>query len=267
MFRRIAIALAAPLLLVTACATEAEPDASQVQPAPAALAMVRAAPDAVASVGTVAFEITVVGGDQLLGLTAHGMVDAAAGRLSMELDVGDALGDGEPVQVIIDGTTWYVRAPMLEGVIGTPGWSSGTVDDLGWASDAFAYDPSTLLDALGRVAGDVTAVGHEEVRGVATTKYAATVRSTDAHSNAPDQPGDGALPVEVWLDADGLPRRIAFTVGDGLRAHGSGAATTMRLEMFDYGHPVAIDVPPSAEVTPFADLLGGLGEAWLGAGT
>ena len=41
---------------------------------------------------------------------------------------------------------------------------------------------------------------------------------------------------------------------------------TLTLDLFDHGLPVDIAVPPAAEVTPADDVLGALGQAFLGAG-
>ena len=73
--------------------------------------------------------------------------------------------------------------------------------------------------------------------------------------------GDAEIPVDVWIDGDDLPRRMAIDMGGGVRRRSAGedAAMTMTMEFFDYGEPVDIEIPPADEVTPFTEVLGGLG--------
>ncbi len=62
------------------------------------------------------------------------------------------------------------------------------------------------------------------------------------------------------MDADGLPRRFSLTFDDLAAEQLSEDGTmAMTMEFFDYGEPVSIDVPSPDEVTPFSDVMGGLG--------
>ena len=61
--------------------------------------------------------------------------------------------------------------------------------------------------------------------------------------------GDAEIPVDVWIDADGLPRRMQLDMGGDVRASGRRRRTlTMTIELFDYGEPVDIEVPSPDEV-------------------
>jgi hypothetical protein len=42
---------------------------------------------------------------------------------------------------------------------------------------------------------------------------------------------------------------------------GATGSATMRIEFFDYGEDVTIEVPDASEVTPFSDVMGGFGGA------
>jgi hypothetical protein len=82
-----------------------------------------------------------------------------------------------------------------------------------------------------------------------------------------DQLGDAEMPVDVWVDADGLPRRLQIDLGGMVAAMGlDGGSAVMTIEFFDYGVPVDIEVPSPDEVTPITEVLGGLGGAF-GAGS
>ena len=90
MYRKLAPALLAPLLVVAACATEADDAAVQVSTGAAAVASLRSAPDVVADAGTAAYEITMemsVEG-QSFTVTGSGAYDARNQRMSLTLDMG-----------------------------------------------------------------------------------------------------------------------------------------------------------------------------------
>jgi hypothetical protein len=128
-----------------------------------------------------------------------------------------------------------------------------------------------MLDYL-RGAGEVTDEGDEEVDGVATTKYTATIDLEEVMAEVPaaqrervqaqiDQLGTDLpeLPVTAWVDDDGLPRRMELALD--LPQLG---AMTMTVSWSDYGEPVSIEVPDAGEVTPAADVLGGFASSFLG---
>lgn len=297
MFRKLVLALAAPLLLVTACATKSDGDALEVRTGAAAVAALRSVPEATADAGTAAFEMVITvtgfpGADDPLELVATGAYDNDAQQLTMEMDLGAMFGGlaggsgeavpggmDEPARFVADGEAVYVRLPMLDVFAGEGGWFSITPEDIGMSAGSLglgagSFDPSQMLEVLRGTSDDVEAGGREDVRGVPTTKYTATVSTADALSSIPaDQReelerqldqldvADEAIPVEVWVDADGLPRRFSMDVAGlaGSAGFGDGASMGMVIELFDYGEPVDIDVPSPDDVTPFTGLFGGLG--------
>ncbi len=292
MLRKIAPVLAAPLLLVVGCAQEGE-GAVEVKTGAAAVSALRAAPDAVAEAGTAQLELvmdmTLQG--ESFEITASGVVDAAAEQLHMVMDM-DALFDqlaastGEEVpdglggefEMVADGSTFYLRAPVFE-MMGASGWLSVSPEDLGATDESLgfgagAYDFTQTLESLRGVSGEPEVVGQEEVRGVETTHYRASMNLAEALEQAPagqreqleaafEQMGGADevdLPVDVWIDEDDLPRRLRIEMGSLFAAAGLGDGTmTMTMELFGYGEPVEIEVPPADEVTPLAEALGGLG--------
>ncbi len=287
MSRNIAGALA-PLLLVTACATVADQDAVDVTGVEA-IRSLREAPDVAASAGPAAFEmsIAVPPGERALDVVATGVFDREAGRLAMEVHLGSALeglaatggggvppGMDEPVRVVIDGSRTYLRVPMVDALIGTSGWLAATADDLGGAAwGGGSYDPAMLLEVLRGVADDVEVMGTDAVRGVPTTRYAASVRLADVLATGPDgrldQLGGPAtmIPSEVWVDTAGLPRRVTMELaGPPPSGREKASPVTVSLELFDYGEPVTIDVPSPDEVTPYREAMAGMTRAFLEAG-
>ena len=113
-------------------------------------------------------------------------------------------------------------------------------------------DPSQQLDYL-EAADEVEEVGSEEVRGVETTHYIATIdlnkvaeqnpEAAESIRKAQGATGIDKVPAHVWVDAEGLPRRMSMKMGLGTGGDES-SSTTVLMEMFDYGTDVVIDVPP-----------------------
>lgn len=293
MSRKIAAALLAPLLLTSlACANES--DEATVLTGDAAVAALRSAPDAAAEAGSGRFEMTMSFDtpDGAFEITATGAY--AGDQMSMEMDLGSAMADmaaasgetvpeglDEPMRIVVDGTRSYMRFPMLDALTGESGWLSVTPEDMGMASGALglgagADDPAQLLETLRGVADDVTVTGEKEIRGVATTGYHGTIDLDRALAEMPaDQRAaaaplleqlDGSLgemPVDVWIDADGLARRMQMNM-DGLMAKAMGEAAgggraSVTIDFFDYGADIEVEVPDASEVTPFSEVMGGLG--------
>jgi hypothetical protein len=190
---------------------------------------------------------------------------------------GESLPDGfdEPMRVVADGTTMYMQMPFA-GVLGAPsGWLEIDLSELGMGADQLgAYDLRSTLETLRGASGEPDVVGTEQVRGVETTHYRVTVDLAKALEEAPESAraaleqmggaGDleGAeMDVDVWIDADGLPRRQSMDMANLFGSMGMGdTSVTMTIEYFDFGEAVDIVVPSPDEVTPF-DLTDAFGEA------
>jgi hypothetical protein len=102
-------------------------------------------------------------------------------------------------------------------------------------------DPQELVSRLEAEGVEVTEVGAEDVRGVATTRYAVTLPADATDAAAHNLSGD------VWIDADGLVRRVE------LRGAGD-TPFTMTAELFDIGRPVTVTTPPADQVTDLGSL-------------
>jgi hypothetical protein len=188
------------------------------------------------------------------------------------------------MRVVADGTTMYMQMPFA-GLLGAPsGWLSMDLEELGMGADqlgAGAYDLRSTLETLRGISGEPDVVGTDDVRGVETTHYRATVDLAQALAEAPEsaraaleQMGgaeglDGAeMVVDIWIDAEGLPRRQSLDMGSMFATLGMGdASATVTIEYFDFGEPVDIEVPSPDEVTPFAEVLGAFGGALEGEGS
>jgi hypothetical protein len=122
-----------------------------------------------------------------------------------------------------------------------------------------------LLDG---VTGESAPSRPEPVREVPTDHYRVTA---DLNRAAGRQPklmresirlfvaavGRTRLPMDVWLDDQGLVRR--FTVAynlDGPLSKVPGAGLDVRAELYDFGIPVRIAQPPPEEIIELSELVG-----------
>jgi hypothetical protein len=177
--------------------------------------------------------------------------DRRAARVEVEADLSAAEGDanGDPragdlewrearptARVIAEGDTVYVQSrPMAAAVGRAPGnWFAverGAFEDRRPSGDAAAL----LLDPLGPFgvladAGAARVVGPDVTRGSPVTHMATRAEL-----------GGSIVPVDAWVDADGVVRRMEI----GLAGAGAGRVVTT-VELFDIGQRVAI-TPPGEE--------------------
>jgi hypothetical protein len=285
MFRKLAVVLIAPLLAAAACSDDSKVVAADP------ISALQGAPDAMAEAGSGRFEMTLTMRVPGLpdGADITGSGEFSGDTMSMELDFGTALaslgeagesipeGFDEPMQMVVDGTNLFARVPMLEAITGTAGWLSATPEDvesLGSLGFGTGMDPTKLLEILRGVSDEVEEVGSDEVRGEATTHYRATVDLARALDQVPVEQraalekelqglGDlGDVPVDVWIDGDGLARRVELDMGDVMSGLGAGEGdATMRMEFFDYGEDISVEVPSLDDATPISEVFGNLGAA------
>lgn len=216
-------------------------------------------------------EISTGSGGPAMGFTGDASFDftTQAFAMTMDLDAPGAEGFGTEMR-FVDGVM-YMRMPTELGAP-TP-WISLDIAAVA-GEDVLAEltagsDVTQTLHYL-RGAGDITEVGREEVRGVATTHYRADV---DLGRAADLMPGDQrdqfeaaveqfeamagrtSMPVDVWIDDAGLPRRMNYRVemdggalGDQLPGDGS-LTMSFSMDVYDYGQPVSVGAPPPNQVT------------------
>lgn len=233
-------------------------------------------------------------------MTIEGAYDTTTDQAAMTADMsdfGDVAGElapegsddaaeaasffAEPMEIVVDGTTFYLRMPALAEATGQEwvSFDAGAVAAGGSPVSPGGMDPRVILDLL-HGSGDVETVGTEDVRDVSTTHLRTTVTVDDLVARVPADQRDqlqpmldsleaaGAgiepFPLDVWVDGEGLVRRIqiAYELPAGAfgATAGGGAGTevgmTFTAEYFGFGEPVEITVPDPADV---ADGFGGLG--------
>jgi hypothetical protein len=184
-------------------------------------------------------------------------------------------GADTEMEVILDGSTMYLRAPALtQPMTLTTEWVSMDLNGLvpGFrdlaALGSGQNDPSSSIQYL-RGIEDAHVVGQETVVGVETTHYAGTIDLERAYEDLPRdagrelerafaqvrrQFGGAHFPVDVWLDADGLPRRMdmAMETAPGAAVH---FEMQIRIEIPEYGIEVRVQPPADHDVTDLTDLV------------
>jgi hypothetical protein len=222
----------------------------------------------------ISFSGTMSGGPASGTMTGEGAFSGRQGQMTMDLS---GLGGGQiagQMEMVFDELVFYMKFPeaIAQGMPGGKEWIKFDLAELG-EQEGFdlqqmmqlsGTDPSQSLDLLRAAGSDFREVGEEDVRGVATTHYEGSVDLEKVAEQVPEEAresyrtlmelsGQSEIPVEVWIDEEGLTRRIRYEqkLADG---------TTMDLtqEYFDFGTEVDVEPPPDSEVLDFTDLMGGL---------
>jgi hypothetical protein len=228
-------------------------------------------------------------------ITASGYLDERDRSAELTMDLSgipgaSALpgGGAGTVQMIFQDPVIYMNLPFLAGKLPEgKTWMELNLTkvaqadgiDLSQFSSLDETDPTQFLEYLRASSGGVSTVGHETLDGVSTTHYHATLQLSDilarlpsgaqaAAKSALEKLDDaGAIPVDVWVDAQGRVRRIQLSLGLSVPAGASASATeatsvsgTITMNFTSYGAIPAIVPPPASEVFDASSLAAaGLG--------
>ncbi len=190
------------------------------------------------------------------------------------------------IEAVSTGSVLYQKfPPQLASALGGKPWVKIDLNQLGQAagvdfnsiSQASSGDPTQALQFLRGSGADMVEVGQEQVRGEAVTHYRGTVDVNKAAAAAPPEQQQTyqklaqifgqPLPVEVWIDGEERLRKMTYSVDlaklelppqatAGQKPTGTYSFT---VELFDFGTPVSVTVPPADQVTDFAQLLAAAG--------
>ena len=284
------LALAIAALLVAGVASALLHDNGTAVPT-TPLAMVRASATTTADAGTARVTATVksASGPLAKGITSDGGFDFTNRRGRLQIDMSkfglSGLGAIDSVADYSSGIVMYVKfPPELSDRLGGKPWvkldlgalmkQAGLDVDLGSLAQGQSNDPTSGLRLL-RGADSVTTVGTEQVRGTNTTHYRLQVSLDKAIAEAPPDQKDAltklaslytvrTFPLDVWLDSDGRVRRYVQTIDPAtirlpaaLAARGNPFAgpLTLTYEMYDFGAPVDVKIPPADQVTDLNGLI------------
>jgi len=246
-------------------------------------------------------ELSMPGVDTPFELSGEGAFDVASERASFTIDMssfasllgGLFAGMAGPdaanapdfddpnawkIEAVQDGTVSYVRFPALDDQLpsGKSWIRTDTRSTAGQGLDFTQFeqftsnDPRKMLEFLNAVSGEIETVGTEELRGVETTHYRATIDPLAYEKLAPPdkreelrslieqmaaQSGIGKIPVDVWVDGSGLVRKLTMAFSATQPGTAGTAEASMTFEIYDYGQDIEIEVPPASAVVD-ASVLG-----------
>jgi hypothetical protein len=283
--KKILASVAVSSVLLAACAKGSAP--APVNPKDAVLDSMAAVYEA----GTLHedLKMSVSAAGESLSISGEADIDNEHERVDMTMDLGMLGGE---MEILMDGGVVYMRSPMFQDA-GTE-WVSMDPSKMDPAAaaqlggfGAGTTDPSAYVGLFAGVF-DVKVSGEEELKGVPTTHYVGTIDLKKVLKGFSDVVGDHAdaatkkqlkaavkqfeslgidekIPFEIWIDAEGLPRRQRITMDFGKLIPGADEASMeMTVDFSDFGKPVDIDIPPPSEVTDMTDAMA---DAGSGAGS
>jgi hypothetical protein len=171
-------------------------------------------------------------------------LSAAEGDASVDPRAGDVGGRGArpAARMIAAGDTVYAQGGPIAAVGRAPGdWFAverGAFEDRRPSGDtaALLLDPLGPFGVIADAGGDVRVVGPDVTRGSPVTHVA-------THAEL----GGSTVPVDAWVDADGVIRRMEIGLAGAADPAGAARAGAGRVvttvELFDIGHAVAITPP------------------------
>jgi hypothetical protein len=224
-------------------------------------------------------------------MSGEGAVDNVRKRGSMTLDMSSMARSLPATSGLNDPSLWrgeyvfdfskslvaYMRFPFMTRALG--GGKSWVRMDLGAMSretgvnlDQFMQmnqsNPAQQLQLLRAVSGQFTKLGTGRVRGVATTRYRTTVDITKYPELVPKQQraamrasidalidtmGKPTYPVDVWIDAKELVRRMSLRMD--MKAPTGSMAFAMSMDFYGFGRPVSVSFPRPEETVDLTKLM------------
>lgn len=219
-----------------------------------------------------------------VSFTASGVVDneAQTGRLEFEeFEIPGASGllppDALQGEVVFEELSIYMRFPALLGDLPAgKEWLkidlsealSGQGIDLGQLTQVSQSNPTDSLRQLAAVSDDLEEIGEEDVGGVPTTHYEASIdlnrypdvvpedqraATEEAVGSLIELTGTETIPVEVWVDEDGLVRRLSQSYSYETPDTGE-VSQSQTIEFSDFGGEVEIQPPPPEDVFDATDI-------------
>lgn len=221
-------------------------------------------------------------------ITGSGEADAAFGdelrqHMTFRYDSMPGLPAGFGMEMIVDDSTMYMRLDGMDELDVFPTeWVSVDMSSSVPGFDeltAFGNGQQDPSNAFGYLQGaeDATELGTETIDGIETTHYEVTVDLADAAAEVPadlrDEMrrvvkqfrqgfGTTTMPFEVWIDGDGLVRRMVFRMESDGGAMGMPFSMEMTMDVTDYGHDFELELPPASDVTDLTDLTARQGGGW-----
>ena len=230
----------------------------------------------------VEFTISLDAAGESVDMSGSGAFDYRAGRgeatYRMRLPLFGEVG----MDMRMVGTKVFVRLPeaLSGGLTGGKEWVGvdfGTSLEgagLGGLDFTQQQDPAQTLQYLRAASTGVSEAGSAIVRGVETTRYVGRLdfrkaldagidelelspaerrRARQGMQSMLDQLGATSVPFEVFVDDDGLLRRM--TMDMNMAIEGERVTMTVKMDYFDFGTDVNVQAPPASDVLDATGVL------------
>jgi hypothetical protein len=165
--------------------------------------------------------------------------------------------------VVSAGRVLYIEVPaQFRQFTGDKPWAStNAVNLLQLANAALGeiglsqpFNPAEVLPDIQGVSGQVTEVGHDTIRGAATTHYRASIDLSGVadRAKAETQPGlrgaasvrGQSVPADLWVDGQGRLRKLTIVVPGEV-------PVIATVDLWDFGAGVDAVAPPPDQVGGF----------------
>jgi hypothetical protein len=216
----------------------------------------------------IAGSVTAAG--QTIPINGNGAIDMRNQRLRMSMSFPIPGFGSMTTDALMDGKAIYMHMPEALASRIPLGKSWMKIDlaalaksngvDLGGLSQPSQSNPADMLQAL-KAVGSSRKVGSEDLNGVPTTHYRATIDPKKALDRIPDKQSAGALkqmlstsgltsiPIDVWIDRAGRVRR------ESMKFSANGTSMDMTISFTRFGVAVDTTPPPSDQVLDAGSLL------------
>jgi len=229
----------------------------------------------------VEFAIAMKAAGQSMDMTGSGLFDyrEPRGAVTYRMQL-PGVGNASMEMRMID-TKLYLRLPQAVAGPALPNgkpWFGLDLDKslrragLGSLDFTQQQDPAQTLQHLRAASSGVKENGSATVRGVETTRYVGRLdfrkaldaglerlpaaereRARQGMQRMLGRPGSKGVPFEVFVDDDGLLRRL--TLDMSMEAMGQPLSTKLSMDYFDFGVDVDVQAPPARDVTDATRLL------------
>jgi hypothetical protein len=274
--------LLALLLLPTACGGS-DSDVLSLDPVASAASLTTDAGSA-----RMGFSMTMKADARTMKLDGAGLFDFDDSRGTLTMDASSLLpagvgGDGR-FELRMLGSIIYMKLPAALGgqaMGGGKPWIAVDVQKtlkaagLGDINPAnLQQDPTQTLRLLRASSTNVKEAGTAKVRGVQTTRYTAKLDLTKSIEATGDQLGLSekeraqlrraaellstqsglkTIPIQIFVDQEGLLRRMSMTMKSTIAA--APFAITQTTDFYDFGVDVHVEAPPESQVFDLSNLI------------
>jgi hypothetical protein len=272
--------LLALLLLPAACGSS-DSDVLNLDPVASAATLTSDAGSA-----RLGFSMSMKADGRTLKLDGAGIFDFDESRGTITMDASGMLpagsGDGR-LELRMIGSMIYMKLPAALGAgLGGKPWVAVDVAKTlkaaglgGINPTSLQQDPTQTLRLLRASSTNVKEAGTARVRGVATTRYTAKLdlrKSIEASGEElglneqeraqlrraaeqmSTQAGLKTIPIEIFVDQEGLLRRMRMTMKSSIAA--APFALTQTTDFYDFGVAVHVEAPPESQVLDLNDFAG-----------